>query len=48
MIPTDPDAKGLPIGVQIIGTMFGDLKTTQLAQHLETLSFAFQVPKGYE
>lgn len=48
VIPTGPDAKGLPIGVQIIGPMFGDLKTIQLAQHLETLGFAFQAPKGFE
>ena len=48
VIPTGPDSKGLPIGVQIIGPMFGDLKTIQLAQHLEKLGFAFQAPKGYE
>ncbi len=48
VIPTGPDAKGLPIGVQIIGPMFGDLKTIQLAQHLEKLGFAFQAPRGYD
>lgn len=48
VIPTGPDAKGLPIGVQIIGPMFGDLKTIQLAQHLEKLGFAFQAPQGYD
>ena len=47
VIPTGPDAKGLPIGVQIIGPMFGDLKTIQLAQHLERMGFAFQAPPGY-
>ena len=48
VIPTGPDAKGLPIGVQIIGPMWGDLKTIQLAQHLEKLGFAFQAPAGYD
>ena len=47
VIPTGPDAKGLPIGLQIIGPMFGDLKTIQLAQHLERMGFAFQAPPGY-
>ena len=46
VIPTGPDAAGLPIGVQIIGPMWGDLQTIQLAQHLERLGFAFQTPAG--
>ena len=48
VIPTGTDANGLPIGVQIIGPMFGDLKTIQLAQHLERMGFAFQAPKGFD
>ena len=48
VIPTGPDANGLPIGVQIIGPMWGDLKTIQLAQHLERMGFAFQAPKGFD
>ena len=44
IVPTGPDAAGLPIGVQIIGPMWGDLQTIQLAQHLERLGFAFQAP----
>jgi amidase len=44
IIPTGPDSNGLPIGVQIIGPMWGDLKTIQLAQHLERLGFAFVAP----
>ena len=44
IIPTGPDRHGLPIGVQIIGPLYGDLKTIQLAQCLERLGFAFQVP----
>ena len=48
VIPTGLDANGLPIGVQIIGPMFGDLKTIQLAQRLERMGFAFQAPKGFD
>jgi amidase len=47
VIPTGPDSQGLPIGVQIIGPMFGDLKTIQLAQFLERQGFAFQAPPAY-
>ncbi len=47
IIPTGPDANGLPIGVQIIGPKWGDLKTIQLAQHLERLGFAFQAPGNF-
>ena len=47
VIPTGPDGNGLPIGVQIIGPMFGDLKTIQLAQFLERQGFAFQAPPAY-
>lgn len=47
VIPTGPDSNGLPIGVQIIGPMFGDLKTIQLAQFLERQGFAFQAPPAY-
>ena len=46
IIPTGPDAQGLPIGVQIIGPMYGDLQTIGLAQHLERMGFAFQAPPG--
>jgi amidase len=46
IIPTGPDRHGLPIGVQIIGPLYGDLKTIQLAQFLERQGFAFQVPPG--
>jgi amidase len=46
IVPTGPDANGLPIGVQIIGPMMGDLQTIQLAQFLERQGFAFQPPPG--
>jgi len=47
VIPTGPDADGLPIGVQIIGPEYGDLKTIGLAKLLEAEGFAFTPPPGY-
>jgi amidase len=47
IIPTGPADDGLPIGVQIIGPAYGDLRTIQLAQRLERLGFGFQAPPGY-
>jgi amidase len=46
IIPTGPDAQGLPIGVQIIGPLHGDFQTIGLARHLEHMGFAFQAPPG--
>ena len=47
VIPTGPDGDGLPIGVQIIGPEYGDLKTIGLAKLLEAEGFAFTPPPGY-
>jgi len=47
VIPTGPDARGLPIGIQIIGPEFGDLKTTGIARLLEEAGCGFQAPPGY-
>ena len=47
IIPTGTDAKGLPIGVQIVGPAWGDLQTIQLAQHLERMGFAFAPPPEF-
>ena len=47
VVPTGPDAKGLPLGVQIIGPEFGDLQTIAVAQILEQRGFAFRAPPGY-
>jgi amidase len=44
VIPAGPGPDGLPIGVQIIGPAFGDLRTIQLAQRLEHLGFGFVPP----
>ena len=38
---------GLPIGVQIIGPEFGDLKTLGVAKLLEAAGFGFTPPPGY-
>lgn len=48
VIPTGPAADGLPIGVQIIGPGYGDLRTIQLAQRLESLGFEFRPPAGWD
>ena len=47
VIPTGPSAEGLPIGVQLIGPEFGDLRTIGLAKLLEAEGFAFTPPPGY-
>ncbi|MEE4301668.1 MAG: amidase family protein, partial [Pseudomonadales bacterium] len=38
---------GLPIGVQLIGPEFGDLKTLGVAKLLEAAGFGFAPPPGY-
>ncbi len=47
IVPTGPDAAGLPIGVQIVGPEYSDLATIGVAQLLEQHGFAFQPPPGY-
>ena len=47
VIPAGSSADGLPIGLQIIGPEFGDLKTIGLAKLLEEAGFAFTPPPGY-
>ncbi len=47
VVPTGPDADGLPIGVQIIGPAYGDLRCIHLAQRLEAMGFAFKAPPGW-
>ena len=47
VIPTGLGADGLPIGLQIIGPEFGDLRTIGLAKLLEEAGFAFTPPPGY-
>ena len=46
VIPTGAGPDGLPIGVQIIGPAWGDLRCIQLAQRLERAGFAFSPPPG--
>ncbi len=47
VVPTGPNAEGLPIGVQIIGPEFGDLTTLSAATLLEQMGFGFQAPDSY-
>ena len=46
VIPAGAGPTGLPIGVQIIGPAYGDLRTIGLARRLEALGFAFTPPPG--
>jgi amidase len=47
VVPTGPDADGLPIGVQIVGPAYGDRITIGAARALEEAGFRFQPPPGY-
>ena len=48
VIPTGAKGTGLPIGVQIMGPQYGDLRTIGLAKLLEADGFGFVAPPGYE
>jgi amidase len=48
VIPAGRDDEGLPVGVQIIGPAYGDLRTIQLAQRLEAMGFGFVPPPGLD
>lgn len=47
VVPTGPDGDGLPIGVQIVGPAYADLRTIQLARFLESRGYGFTPPPGY-
>jgi len=47
VIPTGPNAQGLPIGVQIAGPEYGDRITLRAAQLLEDAGFNFQPAPQY-
>lgn len=44
VIPAGCADDGLPVGVQIIGPAWGDLRTIGLAQRLQGMGFGFRVP----
>lgn len=46
--PIGRSREGLPIGVQIVGPLFGDHTTIQVAQFLEQAGHAFVAPQGWE
>lgn len=48
IVPAGAGPDGLPVGVQIIGPAYGDLRTIGLARRLEALGFAFQPPPGLD
>jgi amidase len=47
VFPAGIASDGLPVGLQIVGPAYSDLRTIQLAQRLEQLGFGFVPPKGY-
>jgi amidase len=47
VVPTGPDAAGLPIGVQILGPAYGDHVTLDVAEHLEAVGHRFAAPPGW-
>jgi amidase len=47
VVPTGAIGEGLPIGVQIIGPEYGDLKTIGFAKLLEDAGLRFVAPPGY-
>jgi amidase len=47
VFPAGVATDGLPVGLQIIGPAYGDLRTIQLAQRLEQIGFAFVPPPAY-
>ena len=47
VIPTGLTEEGLPIGIQIIGPEYGDLKTISLAKLLEKEGYNFIPPSNY-
>jgi amidase len=44
VIPTGASPDGLPIGIQIIGPAYSDLRTIQLARRLEAMGYGFSAP----
>lgn len=43
-IPTGIAEDGLPVGIQLIGDMYPDRLTIQIAQRLEEAGFGFEIP----
>lgn len=48
VLPAGAGPDGLPIGVQLIGPAYGDLRTIGVAQRLEALGFGFTPPPGLD
>ncbi len=48
VIPTGPGTDGMPIGVQIVGPAYGDLKAIGIAAWLESVGFGCRRPPGFD
>ncbi len=47
VFPAGPASDGLPVGLQIIGPAYSDMRTIGLAQRLEAMGFGFLAPPAY-
>ena len=47
MVPTGAIGEGLPIGIQIMGPEYSDMKTIGFAKLLEDAGLNFVPPPGY-
>ncbi|WP_249369893.1 amidase family protein [Acaryochloris marina] len=47
MIPVGQTQKSLPIGLQIVGKRWREMKLFAIAKEIDQMVGAFQSPKGY-
>ena len=47
VLPLTHSAEGLPIGVQVVGRRWGEMKLLAAAERIATLTIPFQRPPGY-
>lgn len=48
IVPTGPDAQGLPVGVQIVGREMADLQTIEFARMVAAEIGGFETPEAYK
>lgn len=47
VVPAGLSARGMPVGIQVVGPHLGDLTTLAFARYLEDLLGGYQVPPGF-